>query len=179
MSKLIVLSERDILEYLQKHNVKPSEFYTDLEQLQERAALFKEVHLLVIYCGSTRLSHKRVNDFLERCEERIKNENDNGILSISVLSDAILSGKNQKYYYYPNGLFSDIDVYLGKNKIDEYDDFWEDLLEDCDSYDDCKKYLHDFEADIQKEVEEYKKALKSQESLRSMIKIPKIKLKEK
>lgn len=177
MAKLVVLCERDILEYLQKHGVKPFEFYTDLEKLQERAVLFSEVHLLVIYCGSTRLSHKRVNDFLERCNERIKNENDNGILSISVMSDSILTGQNQRYIYYSENLFSDIDIYVGKNKVDEDDDFWEELLSKCEPCDECQKFLYDSSEALEKGLEEYKKNLQTQKNIRSMIKIPRVKLK--
>lgn len=176
MAKLVVLCERDILGYLQKHGVKPYEFYTDLEKLQEHSVLFSEVRLLVIYCGSTRLSHKRVNDFIGRCKERIKNENDNGILSVSVMSDAILTGQNQNYYYYPDGLFNNIDVYNGKNKMDEDDDFWSNLLKDCEPFEECNKLLYDSSEAIKGEIEEYRKNLQSQKSLRSMIKIPKIKL---
>lgn len=176
MAKLVVLCERDILEYLQKHGVKPFEFYTDLEKVQERAALFSEVHLLVIYCGSTRLSHKRVSDFLDRCNERIKNENDNGILSVSVISDSIMTGQNQRYYYYSESLFSDIDVYVGKNKVDEDDDFWDKLLESCEPCENCSKFLYDSGEALKANVEEYRKNLQSQKSLRSMIKVPRVKL---
>jgi hypothetical protein len=108
-------------------------------------------------------------------KERIANEKDKGIVSIDVMSDTILNGY-KGYYYYTDSLFGYLDVYNGKTKIGEYDDFWDEW--EYKAYPEAKTYLRDRKSEIRAEFVDYKKGIESEKDLRRMIKIPKIKFKK-
>lgn len=176
MANLVILAERDILDWLRNNGVKPKEFYTDLEQLKKRASIFKDTRIVIIFSGACGLSRKKVGDFVDLIEKRIKNPNDNGVLSIDIMSDT----KNkvfERYMLYENNPLSDIDVYNGKAKIGENDDFLTEL--DYERCEETRKFLKDNKAVIREEFKEYRANIERERDLRRLIKVPKIKFKEK
>lgn len=176
MADLVILAERNILKWLRNNGIKPKEFYTDLEQLKKRAVIFQNTRIVIIFSGACGLSRKKVGDFVDLIEKRIENPNDKGILSIDIMSDT----KNKvfdRYMLYEDNPLSDIDVYNGESKIGENDDF---LLElDYEKCEETQVFLKDNKAVIREELKEYKKGLEQEKDLRKLIKIPKIRFKEK
>ena len=125
-SKLIILSERNTLAYLENKGIKPSEFYTDYATFKERLPFFKNVTIVIIFSGACSFSQKRVLDSVAIINNRLVDEYDTSIDAFYVLSDYTLSAckKYYKYDYEPKKFIE----YSGKKIVSKEEiDIWSKL----------------------------------------------------
>lgn len=130
--KLIVLAERDILTYLRKNEIYPSEFYTDIDIFRKRLAFFDNAVVVTIFAGSCAFSKKVVLEILNSIDERVKDKEDNGIKASIVLSDTILTNCNKYYIYDDHPLY--FKEYSRDKKVSDTSyDIWGSIdYEKCD-----------------------------------------------
>lgn len=98
MSKLVVLAETNCLGYLQKHNIKPAEFYTDFELFKNKASVLQDVKVLVLFKGTCRFSKRLVLDCAETIRKRVEAQTSK-MQGIYILSDVILPTCKDYYLY--------------------------------------------------------------------------------
>lgn len=97
---LVVLSELDCLEYLQKRNIFPDQFYTDVNQFKNRVAVMSDVDVICILTGAERFNKRVVISIMKSLHQRLDSKYAK-INSLTVLSDVVLPTLGE-YYLYSN-----------------------------------------------------------------------------
>lgn len=122
MSKLIVLSEVNCLKILEYKGLQLDEFYTDFNLFRNRSSSFTDANVVIIFTGSCRFSKKHVFETIKVLEARVNEEYDNGIKSVTVISDSMLPSVN-KYYKF-QGSLDNISEYSGWSLKKKTSDIW-------------------------------------------------------
>lgn len=124
MHDLVILSERNIYDWLVSKGVYPSKFFTDFERFKARVNYLKGARVVIIFSGSCRFSKSRVSEFANRLMESSEMR---GIVSVDVLSDTLLP-LCTKYYKYEDIPVS-FEEYGGTRKKTKLlnDDVWSRL----------------------------------------------------
>lgn len=87
MAKLIVLSETNNLDYLRKHGIYPSQFYTDIKAFEKMSSFFNNVKVCCILSGSCSFSRRKLNELLSFMKERIEDSESKSIEELLIFSD--------------------------------------------------------------------------------------------
>jgi hypothetical protein len=98
-SKLVILSERNILKYLLSVGLKPYAFYTDFDKFKSKAQYFDNCTVLVIFSGACAFSIKQVCDYIHILESRANDNSDEGIRKVVVFSDFSISNLTDYYKF--------------------------------------------------------------------------------
>lgn len=115
-SKLIVLSETNNLDYLRKHGIYPSQFFTDMQMFEKMSSFFRNVKLCCILTGSCSFSRRKLNEMFTFVQERIDDEESNSIKELLIFSDTDVF--DREYYRYTNSLGS-VNLMKGKRTLKE------------------------------------------------------------
>lgn len=102
MSKVVVLSEFNCINYLRAKGFEPVEFYTDLEEFKERSIFFNDVIVVMILSGACTFPRNRVIELQDTLSQRAITDNDKGVADFIVLSDAILPHCKDYFLYRDN-----------------------------------------------------------------------------
>ena len=100
--KLIILSETNNLEYLRKHGIYPSKFFTDIKMFEKMASFFHNVNVCCILTGSCSFSRRKLNEVFNFMQERIDDEDSNSIKELLIFSDT--DTFDREYYRYTKSL---------------------------------------------------------------------------
>lgn len=164
---LFVLSEIDCLEYLKTQNIYPDEFFTDLEMFKNKVIVQSDIDVLVIFAGSCLFSKRVVSELVTKIRNRISNEVDTGVKSITVLSDTILTSIDDYYIYYgrPDNVYKVTREKVGKEKSSILQNFVSEEKP-------CKVHLAEY--DCTKAAEAIKERFDKTDELLQVIQVPKI-----
>lgn len=168
--KLIVLAEINCLDYLNSEGIYPNEFYTDPMIFRNRTFLFENVDIIIIFAGSCRFHTRHILDIASNLFSRRDNEKDDGVRSVTVLSDKEMPAF-YRYYKYTTKITelqeynkrtlkkknSDVltKVYLGEKGVE------------------CQTFLSDLSSTVTLLKEEYREKVKKDDELLKLIKKPK------
>lgn len=167
MAKLVVLAERNILPYLNSIGVYPYEFYTDIKTFKRRTPLFEDIKLVIIFAGTCGFSKRYVVRLANLLVDRAENEDDIGLVSVTILSDTFLP--QCKCYYKYTARPIDFLEYSGWNLVSQEPvDIWGTL-----EYSRCSEpaslYLR-----TPVTAEEVRRGMEGRTDYTSIIKIPEI-----
>ena len=115
MSKLVVLTDKNIMGYLSMHGIFPSQLHTDLLSFKDASIIFDDVFVLFINFDTGRFSKRLLVDTLRGLEARASNEDDKGVVDVAVLSLTPMSFFDS-YYLFDDGFDSLTGVVNGKAK---------------------------------------------------------------
>ena len=87
MAKLVVLSEVNNLEYLRKHGVYPSMFFTDIKTFEKMLSFFNGVKVCCILSGCCSFSRRKLNELFDFLQERIDDSESSSIEELLIFSD--------------------------------------------------------------------------------------------
>lgn len=93
--ELIVVAERNVLPSLKALGIRPKEFYTDFDLFCKKSVYFHDSIVVVLFTGTHGFSKKRVIDQLDEMKPNLTQSN----IKVVVMSDTILSGCSEYYYY--------------------------------------------------------------------------------
>lgn len=126
MSSLIILTERDISDWLSSHNIHPKRLYTDIKRLRMDMSFFRDVHLVIIFIGGTQFNKNQVLEIASQIRERIQSGDDVQFSSLSILSDIVLDTYDDYYRY--NEVPIRVLRYSRSRAVDKsLLDFWESI----------------------------------------------------
>lgn len=173
MSKLIVLSEIDCIDFLRRKEIYPSEYYTSFEDLKNRVSFLQDAIIVCILAGTCSFSKRHILEFCMMLQKRAENEFDNGVKEVYILTDTVLP--NCKSYY----LYRDIPLsfthYKGWSKKKENLDVWGSLEYDKCSADNCLCFYSDYDKqDSTKTLKSINQRFSELDELIDLIKIPQI-----
>lgn len=100
--KLVVLSETNNIEYLRKHGIYPSKFFTDIKAFEKMASFFHNVKVCCILTGSCSFSRRKLNELFNFMQERIDDEESNSIKELLIFSDTDVF--DREFYRYTNSI---------------------------------------------------------------------------
>ena len=124
MAKLVVLSETDNLDYLRKHGIYPSQFFTDLKSFEKMSSFFHDVKVCCILSGSCAFSRRKLSELINFMQERINDSESNSIKELYIFSDTdVFKGD----YYRHNGNLGCVDLMRGKKTIEKGINPWKTL----------------------------------------------------
>lgn len=138
MSKLIILSETNNLDYLRKHGIYPSQFYTDIKVFEKMSSFFNNVKVCCILSGSCSFSRRKLNELLKFMRERIEDTESRSIDSLLIFSDTDVFDSE---YYRHSGNLGCVTQMVGKKVIKTCVNPWSGF-----EYEPCKDtvtYLRD------------------------------------
>lgn len=162
---LLVLSEIDCTDYLNKMGIYPDELFTDLEMFKNKMIIASDADIIVIFAGSCQFSKRIVSELITKMRKRISEKTDTGINSLLVLSDTELKHIDDYYIYYgrPNEVFK-----VSKKKVEKNPtDVWSSYRS---AEKPCKKYLVQY--DCEKAAEAVKKRFDKDDELLQVIQVP-------
>lgn len=174
MSKLVILSEIDCLELLRGRNIEPSEFYTDFNAFKNRASIFDDVIVVCILAGTCQFSKRHILEYCTTLSKRSKDDFDDGIKDLYILSDTILA--NCKSYYLYRDFPFKFSHYSGWKCRQSVVEFWEKLeYEHCISSDDCQCFYSEYDkSDSTRIMKNLENRFSELDELIGLIKIPQI-----
>lgn len=171
MSKLIVLSDRDIVGYLSAHGIYPAEFYTDMELFREKSIFFDDSCVLFISFLSGRFSQKVSRELLKTLMSRAEDKEDKGIVKVLYLSIAP-PNEFEDYYIFDGSLNNLREVRNGRGQglttISK-------LLDNC-SYNikNTEVYLSDIDYGVNLEaLAKVRSASENKDPILDLVRIPK------
>lgn len=169
MSKLVVLSEVNCIEYLRKHGVYPSQFYTDIQTFENMASFFTDVKVVCIISGNSLFSKGKQHEVFKFLDERMQDGASTSISGYYVLSDVQIEGR--PYYKYDKNL-SNVSLVSGR-KVTPVPDFWKKL--DCVPSKTALYLCARDTGNLQPAMEKYKRILDTHDtSFESAIKRPEL-----
>lgn len=99
MENLIVLSERNILDWLNNKGIKPHSFYTDLQAFKDDINTVENSVIMCIFSGTCKLSKRYVVSLLKEIEELRDSGEYANIKDVVILSDTFLPSCRNYYKY--------------------------------------------------------------------------------
>lgn len=114
MSKLVVLSEINNLDYLRKHGIYPSQFFTDIKAFEKMSSFFHNVKVCCILSGSCSFSRRKLGELFNFCQERIDDSESKSIEELIIFSDTDVF---KREYYRHSGNLGCVDLMDGKKTI--------------------------------------------------------------
>lgn len=103
MSKVIVLSETNCIDFLRANGFEPAEFYTDVDLFTKKAIFFNDVIVVVLFAGACSFSMRKMHDICKNLHERAISD-DNGVSDLLLISDSIMSNWDDYFLYRDNPL---------------------------------------------------------------------------
>lgn len=170
MSKLLMLSEINCWEYLNTKGVYPDEFYTDFVMFRNRASTFVDADIIILIAGSCRFSKRHVLNLAKVLQKRADDPNDNGVRSLTVITDLFLPSIDR--YYKFQGKIPNISEYHGwKLRVKNSDIL--SRVSKGNKNTDIKLFLTPYdEGNVEHLRDKYKSLDSPDEELRSLIKKP-------
>lgn len=164
---LFVLSEIDCLDYLNDMSIYPDAFFTDIEMFKNKIVVQSNVDVLVIFAGSCRFSKRLVSELVTQMRTRITNQGDDGIKSVTVISDTELKHIDDYYIYYgrPSALYKVVKKKIEKNRSDVLNKYVSEEKP-------CNTYLVEYDCD--KAAESVKERFDKTDELLQVIQVPQI-----
>ena len=118
---LVILSEINCLDNLNKIGVYPDIFYTDYEKFKTETFLFDNADVIILFAGNSRFVKRLVFEQIIMLTKRAEDETDKGVRNLFVITDIKL-GTLKKYYKYTYDI---TETYLTENfKEKEQVDIW-------------------------------------------------------
>ena len=111
MTRVIVLSEINCLDYLKFIGITPDEFYTDYNLFKKKAFTFRDATVICIFAGTCRFSKRVVLETMTAIEKRSVEDS----LRVLILSDTLLP-QCPDYFVYSNSVGTCIE-YSGTKAI--------------------------------------------------------------
>ena len=96
---LVVLSENNCLNTLNRLGVFPDYFYTDFEAFKSETFLYDHANVVILFAGSSRFTKRIIMDQIILLNKRAEDEADTGIDNLYVVTDVTL-GSLRFYYSY-------------------------------------------------------------------------------
>lgn len=181
MKKLVILSERNILNYLKGLDIRPYSFYTDFNLFKTKSQYLMNSVVLVIFSGACNFSVKQVCDCIKDLKARANKVADNGVLDVVTISDFKISSLND-YYIFDSDItqltrYNGKELYISKDSTimqhlkikPEHVNLLDRL--DYDKSDEVKEIFLDIDS-YKVAINNYKENSGKDESLRRVIKIP-------
>lgn len=124
MAKLVVLSEINNLDYLRKHGIYPSQFFTDIKAFEKMSSFFNNVKVCCILSGSCSFSRRKLNELFNFFQERIDDSESSSIEELLIFSDTdVFKGD----YFRHTGNLGCVTQMRGKKVIKQGINPWKNL----------------------------------------------------
>lgn len=157
---LVVVTEKDISEWLENNDIHPQKLFTDLEKFRGGMNFLKTANVVFLIHGLTSFKRNWVlKNLVLPITERVNSGNDRQFKSITVISNISIEGLGSYYIYMdtPKVLYKVTEGTVDKKPIK---DFWEKL--DYERTENMRKYLAEDTQDV------ISKHIDNQEKLREM-----------
>ncbi len=166
---LVILSDMDNLQWLNKHEIYPDMFYTDFSTFKKQMILFKSATVVVMHITLNKILRTMIQSIIAELIERVNDPEDTGIERLYILTSYKTdSFPNQNYYYMHNDPTS---VSLMRNEKVLKDLNFVDLLDEIQTEGEHTQTSHLYES-----TQEFRKKFVGDYSLleRGMIQKPNI-----